>query len=139
SSSIPFSGGAGKKDIGQIELAAMEPLPGEDGVSPSHSFTDTRYVDRSTETHQLRTLGIVRTSDSTGYYIDIFRSDNEISNDYIYHNIGDSFAFYDADNNPLQMESTEYPLTGDDRPGFRYFSDVEKKDHVTTNLKGVFR
>jgi hypothetical protein len=84
-------------------------------------------------------MGIVRTSDSTGYYVDTYRSDNEISNDYVYHNIGDSFVFYDQENRPLQMEPTEYPLSGDDHPGFRYFSDVEKKDHVTQPLKGLFR
>ena len=139
SSSVPVGGGAGTKKIGQIELAAMEPMPDSEGVSPFHSFTDTRYLDRSTDTHQLRTMGIVRTSDSTGYYVDIYRSDNEISNDYVYHNIGDSFVFYDPDNQPIQMEATEYPLNGDDYPGFRYFSDVEKKEHVTTSLKGIFR
>src|SRR5690606_15712002 len=138
SSSVPVSGGAGKKNIGQIELAAMEPLPGKDGVSPFHSFTDTRYVDKSTGTHQLRTMGIVRTSDSTGYYVDIYRSDNQISNDYVYHNIGDSFVFYDQDDRPLRMDSTQYLLVGDDHPGFRYFSNVEKKENVTKSLKGVF-
>ncbi len=139
SASTPFSGGAGKKNIGQVELAAMEPMPGDSGVSPFHSFTDTRYVDRSTETNQLRTMGIVRTSDSTGYYIDIYRSDNEISNDYIYHNIGDTFIFSGLEGNALGTKPTEYPLSGDDYPGFRFFSDVETAENVGGNFKGVFQ
>ncbi|SCD21939.1 hypothetical protein PSM36_3150 [Proteiniphilum saccharofermentans] len=138
SSSIPFSGAAGKKNIGQVELAAMEPLPGKNGVSPYHSFTDTRYLDISTHTNQLRTMGIIRTSDSTGYYIDIFRSDNQISNDYVYHNIGDSFVFSGQSGNPLQMESAKYPLVEEDYPGFRFFTDVEKMENVRENVRGLF-
>lgn len=138
SSSVPFSGGAGTKDIGQVELAAMEPLPGKNGVSPYHSFTDTRYVDLSTQTNQLRTMGIIRTSDSTGYYVDIFRSDNKVSNDYVYHNTGDSFVFSDMAGNPWQMEQTSYPLVEKDYPGFRFFTDVEKKEHIKEDVKGLF-
>jgi len=138
SASTPFSGGAGKKNIGQVELAAMEPLPGNDGISPFYSFTDTRYLDRSTGTNQLRTMGIVRTSDSTGYYLDIYRSDNQISNDYVYHNIGDTLFLSDQHDTPLRMEPTEYPLSGDDHPGFRFFSNVKKKENISKSLKGAF-
>lgn len=137
SSSVPYSGGAGRKNIGQIELAAMEPNPGKEAVSPFYSFTDTRYLDISTQTNQLRTMAIIRTSDSTGYYIDIFRSDNITSNDYVYHNIGDDFTFYDQSGNPLQMEPAEFPLKGKDYPGFRFFSEVEKTSYPE-NFKGVF-
>ena len=138
SSSVPFNGAAGKKNIGQVELAAMEPLPGKNGVSPYHSFTDTRYLDISTQTNQLRTMGIIRTSDSTGYYIDIFRSDNPISNDYVYHNIGDSFVFSDQSGNPLEMDPARYPVVEKDYPGFRFFTDVEKKESVRGSVTGLF-
>lgn len=138
SSSVPFNGAAGKKNIGQVELAAMEPLPGKNGVSPYHSFTDTRYLDISTQTNQLRTMGIIRTSDSTGYYIDIFRSDNPISNDYVYHNIGDSFVFSDQLGNPLEMDPARYPIVEKDYPGFRFFTDVEKKESVRGSVTGLF-
>src|SRR5665647_3411784 len=87
SSSVPFSGSAGAKNIGQIDLAAMEPMPDQKAVSPDYSFTDTRYLDKSTNTNQSRTLAIARTSETTGYYVDIYRSDNPVSNDYVYHNI----------------------------------------------------
>jgi len=56
SSSVPFNGGAGRKNIGQVELAVMEPMPGKNAVSPFCSFTDTRYLDISTQTNQLRTM-----------------------------------------------------------------------------------
>ena len=138
SSSVPFSGGAGRKNIGQVERAAMEPMPGENAVSPYCSFTDTRYLDISTQTNQLRTMAIIRTSDTTGYYIDIFRSDNKTSNDYVYHNIGDDFTFFDQNGKHLPMEPTEYPLTGKDYPGFRFFSEVKKKENVKENVRGLF-
>ena len=66
SSSVPFSGSAGAKSIGQIELAAMEPMPDKEAVSPGYSFTDTRYFDKSTNPNQSRALAIVRTSETTG-------------------------------------------------------------------------
>lgn len=138
SSSVPFSGSAGAKNIGQIELAAMEPMPDQKAVSPDYSFTDTRYLDKSTNTNQSRTLAIVRTSDATGYYIDIFRSDNAISNDYVYHNIGDQVTFLNSKREELKTSPTEYPLTGKDYPGFRFFTDVEKLGGYTENLIARF-
>ena len=46
SSSVPvFKGGGGTKQMGQVELASMEPKAGKEAVSTSCSFTDTRYTD----------------------------------------------------------------------------------------------
>ena len=69
SSSIPFSGSPGPKQMGQIELAAMEPMPDQEAVSPDYSFTDTRYLDKSTHTNESRTLAIIKTSGNNGYYV----------------------------------------------------------------------
>lgn len=138
SSSVPFSGAAGAKNIGQIELAAMEPLPDQKAVSPAYSFTDTRYFDKSTHTNQSRTLSIVRTSEKSGYYIDIFRSDNSVSNDYVYHNIGDQLSFLSEKREPLSTVSTSYPLSGKDYPGFRFFTDVHKLDNYSGNIIARF-
>jgi len=138
SSSVPVSGSAGAKNIGQIELAAMEPMPDQKAVSPDYSFTDTRYFDQSTDTKQSRTLAIVRTSETTGYYVDIYRSDNPISNDYVYHNIGDQVTFLNSKREELKTQTTEYPLTGKDYPGFRFFTGVEKLSFYTGNLIARF-
>ena len=138
SSSVPFSGSAGSKNIGQIELAAMEPLPDHKAVSPDYSFTDTRYLDKSTNTNQSRTLAIVRTSETTGYYVDIYRSDNPVSNDYVYHNIGDQVTFLNSKREELKTSPTDYPLSGKDYPGFRFFTDVEKLGGYAENLIARF-
>ncbi len=138
SSSLPFSGASGSKNIGQIELAAMEPIPDKEAVSPDYSFTDTRYLDKSTNTNQSRTLALIRTSKSNGYYVDIFRSDNEISNDYVYHNIGDNVTFLTSKRLPLKTTAATYPRTEKDYPGFRFFSDVEKLDDYNENISALF-
>ncbi len=138
SSSVPFSGAAGAKNIGQIELSAMEPMPDKEAVSPSYSFTDTRYFDKSTKTNQSRALAIVRTSSTAGYYVDIFRSDNPISNDYVYHNIGDQVTFLDSKSSPLKTVECKYPVTEKDYPGFRFYTDVEKLEGVNENVTALF-
>ena len=138
SSSVPFSGSAGAKNIGQIVLAAMEPMPDKAAVSPVYSFTDTRYLDKSTNTNESRTLAIVRTSPTTGYYVDIFRSDNKISNDYVYHNIGDGLTFLNSKREPLKTVASVYPRTEKDYPGFRFFTNVEKLEGYTNNLTALF-
>jgi hypothetical protein len=138
SSSVPIGRSAGRKEIGQIELAAMEPMPEKEAVSPFISFTDTRYFDKSTSTNEMRTLALVRTSDKTGYYVDIFRSDNRISNDYVYHNIGDRVTFLNSQREQINTVPTEYPLSGIDVPGFRYFKEVQKLSGWTDDLIALF-
>ena len=138
SSSVPFSGSAGAKNIGQIELAAMEPMPDQEAVSPNYSFTDTRYLDQSTNTNQSRTLALIRTTTSSGYYVDIFRSDNATSNDYVYHNIGDRVDFLDDKHQIMKTEPAVYPKSEKDHPGFRFFTDVEKLEGYKRNLTALF-
>ena len=138
SSSVPFNGAAGTKDVGQIELSAMEPMPDQDAISPNFSFSDTRYLDKSTQTNQSRILSIIRTSPTSGYYVDIFRSDNKISNDYVFHNIGDEVSFLDAKRQPLKTAPAGYPKTEKDYPGFRFFTDVEKLGGINDNVTALF-
>jgi hypothetical protein len=139
SSSVPFSGSAGRKNIGQVELAAMEPLADRQPVSQMVSFTDTRYVDQSTSTNQMRTMAIIRTSPSSGYYVDIYRSDNRLRNDYVYHNIGDELVLMNDRREVLLTDTSKYPVLGKDFPGFRYFSDVRKLSGWKNNLIALFQ
>ena len=138
SASVPFNGAAGTKDIGAIELVAMEPLPDKEAVSEHVSVTNTCYFDRSTNTNQHRTLSIVRTSETSGYYVDIYRSDNPISNDYVYHNIGDELMFLDENRGFLETHDAIYPLVGEDYPGFRFFNQVSQLKGYSGNLIALF-
>lgn len=128
SASVPyFRGGGGTKNMGEIKLMAMEPRAGQEAVSAECSFTDTRYTDKSTGTGQQRTLAIIRTSPETGYYVDIYRSDNARSNEYLYHNVGDAVQLLGADRKPLPVEAASMPMATDanDPPGLRHFTAVK--------------
>ena len=50
-------------------------------------------------------MAIVRTSDSTGYYIDIYRSANPENNEYLYHNIGNQVTLLNGARKPLVLRA----------------------------------
>jgi hypothetical protein len=136
SSSIPrVTGGGGTKQIGNIELQAMEPMPKTKALSPTCSFTDTKYFESSTKTNQQRTMAMIRTSDTSGYYVDIYRSDNNISNDYLYHNTGDYVELFNGKGTPVETLPAIYPTVGDDVPGLRFLKDA----HTTGLYRGTVK
>jgi hypothetical protein len=116
----------------------MEPLPEAEAVSPLISFTDSRYTDRSTNTNQQRTMALIRTSDKSGYYVDIFRSDNKTRNDYMYHNIGNSIELLTMGGQPVRMSPAQIDLVGDDHPGFRHISDVKSSGKYADDVIAMF-
>lgn len=97
--------------IDTVRPVALEPAIGAAPVSPQHSFTLTRFTDTSgdsTKAEQERLVGIVRTSPSTGYYVDVFRSRTaqpEQFHDYLYHNLGDALEISSA-GRPLALADT---------------------------------
>ena len=141
SASVPyFKGGGGAKNIGQIELESMEPRPEKQAISPYCSFTDTRYLEGSTGTKQQRTMAIIRTSETTGYYVDIYRSDNPKSNEYLYHNIGNSISTFTPDMHPIEMKPAEFPINKDplDPPGFRCINQYQRSGNQPNGLTARF-
>ena len=141
SSSVPyFKGGGGEKKIGAITLAAMEPMADKEAISPYCSFTDTRYTDISTNTKQQRTLTIIRTSPTSGYYLDIYRSAHAKSNEYIYHNIGNELQVMDEKRKVIELKSTEFPISKKpfDPPGFRLIKDFKTTGNTPQNLIALF-
>ncbi len=89
--------------IDTVRPVALEPTLGAAPVSANHSFTLTRFEDNignNAKAQQERLVGIVRTSPTTGYYVDVFRSrapQPEQFHDYLYHNLGDSLTLASAD------------------------------------------
>jgi hypothetical protein len=84
-------------------------------------------------------MALVRTSDKSGYYVDIFRSDNPERNDYVYHNIGDELTLLNSKREAVPVVPVEkYPVVGKDNPGFRYFSNVKKAENRNENLIALF-
>ena len=141
SSSAPIvKGGGGSKKIGHIILAAMEPYAGKKTISSYCSFTDTRYTDQSTQTQQQRTMAIVRTSDTSGYYVDIYRSDNAKSNEYVYHNIGNSLQLMSSERKELPVAPAVFPISKKpfDPPGFRMIEDYQSAGVTDKNVVALF-
>lgn len=118
---------------------AAEPKHLEQPICKNFNFATQYLNDRVNKCKQERTLGILRTSDTTAYYFDMFRSRSLVENkfhDYIYHNIGDTQTVLDA------KSGNELPLSETDRykndigdevqsPGWRYFENTK----VTVPLK----
>lgn len=108
-SSCGDSSGWANLGINTVKLAAMEPMPKKEAVSPFESFSQTTFLDDKgdkAEAVQERTLALIRTSDITGFYVDIFRSKSKLLNqyhDYLYHNFGDKLTFL---NNELNLSHT---------------------------------
>ena len=117
----------------------MEPSVGEKAISEEFSYTLTKYYDGSTKTNQDRLLSILRIDEKHGFYVDFYRSDNAISNDYLYHNIGDSVALYTQDGKVLkQDEVLSYPWVGEDHPGLRYFRSVRTTGRNESTVVALF-
>lgn len=141
SASVPyFKGGGGAKKMGEIKLSAMEPKADKKAVSPYCSFTDTRYTDISTNTPQQRTLAIIRTSETSGYYVDIYRSANPASNEYIYHNIGNDITFLNTDRKLIPVHSATFPISKQpfDPPGFRNITDYKSTGPTSNETVALF-
>jgi len=134
--------------INTVRLEAIEPAVFTAPVSPFHSFTSSSFLDDKgtlAEATQQRTLGIVRTSPTTGYYVDIFRSDSALANeyhDYIYRNLGDTVSLH-ADEAPLPLASAPDRFQtdiGDEykQPGWRYFTDTEVSAATSSSVRARF-
>ncbi|HEX7366594.1 MAG TPA: heparinase II/III family protein, partial [Pelobium sp.] len=147
-------GGWANNAINTVKKEAIEPEYFASPVSPNNSFSSTSFVDDKgdqAEATQLRTLGIVRTSPTTGYYVDVYKSKSTLSNqyhDYIYHNIGDFLSFVPADDSfSLHSEENRYMANANaiwngnrsfKNPGWHYFKNVETSGPYDKQVDVVF-
>jgi hypothetical protein len=141
SASTPyFKGGGGTKKIGEISLAAMEPRAGKEALSPQCSFTDTKYTDIVTNAKQQRTMAIIRTSETSGYYVDIYRSAHPKSNEYLYHNIGKALKFLDGKRAEISTKPAVFPISKNpvDPPGFSAIKSMQSIEKTKENVVALF-
>ena len=117
-----------------VRNVAAEPKHLKDPIAPNFNFATQLFNDDINKAKQQRTLGILRTSNTTGYYFDLFRSKSLEKNkfhDYIYHNIGDKTTVLDAKGKALKGSKTKRYQNdvGDpvQSPGWRFF----EKEKVT--------
>ncbi|MCH6258684.1 hypothetical protein MLD52_19145 [Puniceicoccaceae bacterium K14] len=83
----------------------------KDGFYPSITYSDVLFLEPETRSDQSRLVSIVKTGETTGYYIDIFRSRKQRQgdkfHDYYYHNLGQSMQIMDIDGTPLDLTPSE--------------------------------
>lgn len=157
-------GDGGWKDLGidTVDSVSMEPQPFAEAVSSNLSFLCSAFNDdrgNLAEATQQRTLALVRTSDTSGFYVDVFRSTSSVTNrtattldgsvtdqyhDYIYRNIGDLAMTIEADGASLPLLSQSNRFQNDvgatwGQPGWRSFSNTEVSYPGQSDLFAQFK
>jgi hypothetical protein len=125
---------------------AAEPKHLEDPISENFSFATQFLDDKVNNDQQQRTLSTIRTSETTGYYFDMFRSKSLGENkfhDYIYHNIGDRTVLSNQVGEVLGVSPTNRYQNdiGDpvQSPGWRFFENTEVTEPVDKTVKAQFQ
>lgn len=113
------------------------------GFFPLVSMADVAFTEPETQALQNRMLAIIRTSDTSGYYIDVFRSARQDGkdkmHDYFYHNMGQQLILSDSNGAMLPLQPTEaLTFAGGHLSAYDYFRD---KQSITTqqDIQAVFR
>lgn len=105
------------------------------GFYPNITYSDVYFLEPETRSDQSRVVSIVKTGETTGYYVDIFRSKKQRKgdkfHDYYYHNLGQSMKITDVKGDLLQLTpSEELAFAG----GFLYALDyMWDKKSIRTN------
>ncbi|WP_347839379.1 hypothetical protein [uncultured Draconibacterium sp.] len=121
---------SGKYDL---QLYAMEPMPNKQAVSESMSFIETSLPYGG---KQRRNIALIRTSETTGFYVDIFRSSNPESNEYRLHSIGNNFSVF---NGKTALSYVDDPGHRDEKLGDHFLKDRKMFDgKLTENLQAIF-
>jgi len=95
-----------------FDLLNCYPQPArKTGYYPDITFSEVYFIEPETQSDQNRFLSIVKTGETTGYYIDIFRSKRQRQgdkfHDYFYHNIGQELFILDSSGNPLNLQPSD--------------------------------
>jgi hypothetical protein len=91
---------------GPIQIENMDPMPSANSLIGKDAISDFVSFAEVTAAEKRRMVVMVRTSPTTGYYVDMFRSDLE-TNDYLHHNLGDSLHLMDHSGNALNLTPVE--------------------------------
>jgi hypothetical protein len=88
-------------------------------------------------------MSIVRTSDSTGYYVDLFRSAKKEGgdkyHDYFYHNMGQGLTVSDNNDKPSKFTAVDkLAFANGDLFAYDYLYD-ERSIQTANDIKATFR
>lgn len=106
------------------------------------TYSQVTFLEPETYSRQTRVNGIVKTSATGGYYVDIFRSrkveGGDKTHDYFYHNLGQKMTLTGADGTPLALEPTdELAFAGGHLYAYSYIYD-KKCAETTADVKATF-
>ncbi|MEI6865461.1 hypothetical protein [Flavicella sp.] len=114
---------------GDITINAMDPYVdttagfyNKSETSENISFTDVSADEKR------RLVAMVRTSETTGYYVDVFRSD-QLDNDYIHHNLGNSVTLNSGANESLKIIAVD-DLGTKYNKNYSFFKNQKKIIHT---------
>ena len=113
---------------GDIVINAMDPA-----VDTTNGFYNTSetsqhvsFSDVSAD-EKRRLVAMIRTSETSGYYVDVFRSD-QADNDYIHHNLGNTVTLKNASNKVLNVENID-DLGVEYDKNYRFFKNQKKVNY----------
>lgn len=95
-----------------FDLLSCYPQPMQkEGYYDRITYSEVYFLEPESRSDQNRLLSIVRTGETSGYYVDIFRSKRqrggEKFHDYFYHNLGQEIFIRNAQGTSLQLESSD--------------------------------
>lgn len=94
-----------------FRLTGSFPSSGEKIDYTPITYSEVDFLEPETQAEQKRVMGIINTSDTTGYYVDIFRSrrrdGNDKMHDYFYHNLGQRMTLACSDGSSLNLQNTQ--------------------------------
>lgn len=120
---------------GDIVVNAMNPsVDANSGFYNSSETSDfVSFADVSAD-EKRRLVALVRTSKTSGYYVDVFRSDQS-KNYYIHHNLGNSMVLKNTSNTQLPLKSVSDLNVASNESG-TFFKNQRKinysNDFITT-------
>lgn len=94
------------------DLIAEYPASGQKtGFYQDLTFAEVYFLEPESRSDQQRLVSIIKTSESSGYYLDIFRSRKQRNgdkyHDYFYHNLGQTLEILGIDEQPLALKPSE--------------------------------
>ncbi len=127
-----------------FDLLNCYPEPGKkDGYYKDITFSEVYFLEPESRSDQNRLTSIVSTGETTGYYVDIFRSKkqrgDEKFHDYFYHNLGQELFIQNIDGENIELtESDEMGFAGGHLFALDYMWD-KKSIKTNENYKVIWK
>ena len=111
-----------------FQLKMRYPAENTTGQFQDIAFSQVYFLEPESQSDQLRTVGIIKTSEQGGYYIDVFRSKKQNGgdkmHDYFYHNLGQTTTIKASNSQSLDLKPTdELAFAGGHLNAYSYLYD----------------